>query len=67
MELGGSFGSIFLLFPIGVAGAHTHSSPGKSPAPSALSDSLEILEEELKIISKFLLTWKIMNSFQESY
>ena len=66
MELGSSFGSIFLLFPIGVAGTHTHSNPGKSLAP-ALSDSLGILEEELKRISKCLLTWKIMNSFQESY
>ena len=39
----------------------------ENPWPPALSDSLGILEEELKIISKSLLTWKIMNSFQESY
>ena len=30
-----SFGSIFLLFPLKVAGAHVHSSQGKSPASAS--------------------------------
>ena len=32
VQIESSFGSIFLLFPIKVAAAHTHSSQGKSPA-----------------------------------
>ena len=33
VQLRSNFGSIFLLFPIKVAGAHAHSNRGKSPAP----------------------------------
>ena len=66
MELGSSFGSIFLLSPIGELGL-TLIVAQENPWPSALSDRLGILEEEFKIISKSLLTWKIMNYFQESY
>lgn len=33
--LGWIFGSIFLLFPMKVAGAHGHSSRGKSSAPGS--------------------------------
>ena len=35
VQLGTSLGSIFLLFPMKVAGAHAHSSQGKSPAPGS--------------------------------
>ena len=35
VQLGSSLGSIFLLFRIEVAGAHSHSILGKSPAPGS--------------------------------
>ena len=38
VQLGSSFGSIFLLFPIRAAGNHPHSCQG-NPRPLALSDS----------------------------
>ena len=40
VQLRSNFGSIFLLFPIKVAGAHAHSNRGKSPVPpGSYSDS----------------------------
>ena len=38
-QLGSSFGSVFLLFPIKVAGAHPHIVAGENPWQPALSDS----------------------------
>ena len=38
---GSPLGSIFLLFPMKVAGAHAHSSQGKSRPPPALRQSPE--------------------------
>ena len=35
VKLGSSLGSIFLLFPMKVTGAHAHSNRGKSPAPGS--------------------------------
>ena len=35
VQLGISLGSVFLLFPMKVAGAHAHSNWGKSPAPGS--------------------------------
>ena len=42
-----SLGSVFLLFPMKVAGPHAHSNRGKSPPP-ALSDSPEQGERKMK-------------------
>ena len=38
---GSPLGSIFLLFPMKVAGAHAHSSQGKSPPPRLLGKALK--------------------------
>ena len=35
VQIGSSLGSIILLFPIKVAGAHAHSNRGKSPVPGS--------------------------------
>ena len=40
-QLGSSFGYIFLLFPMKVAGGHAHS---RHPQPPALSDSPDVKE-----------------------
>ena len=39
----GSFGLIFILFPMKIAGGHPHGSQGKSPPSLAHSDSHEVL------------------------
>ena len=38
-----SFGLIFILFPMKIAGGHHHGGQGKSPPPMAHSDSHEVL------------------------
>ena len=48
--VGSSFGSIFLLFSMKVAGAHAHSSQGKSPLPPALIVAAPCLLYELSFL-----------------